>query len=140
MAKDRIRVPALLVITSIFVILMGVIDLIIGLVGALAGTAITIAGAADSSGILVSVGILVIVLSLIGGILQLVMGCSSVGGRHLGFCRTLDIIAIIVSAIVLIMAVVDAATDRSFWIGSIISLAFEVLYLIGIQQAVKRGF
>lgn len=128
------KVPTLLKVTSILVIIGGVLDILVGLIGAFLGAVFIYAGLETGEAAIAWIGTLLIVLSLIYGVMKLVAGIFGVQGKKLGVCLTLVVIIIAICVLDVILALVQGA----FTWYSAISLILPVLFLIGVLTARKQ--
>ena len=117
---------------GIILIIGGIVRLIIGLIGILGGGAIVYGGALAGSGLLIGVGAALMVVSALGGVLELLMGIYGVRGTHLSFCLTMAIIVLGLDVAQLVMSHGQHLTEP------IISLCISGLYLIGCTIALHR--
>ncbi|MBD5559755.1 MAG: hypothetical protein HDQ87_05270 [Clostridia bacterium] len=128
------RTTGLLTAMSIVMIVVGCLQLAGGLITANIGGLVTIAGAGSGAEILVTVGIMIIVLSLIVGIFSLVSGILTLQRRGLGFGMFVSIAAIVIELVFMIVFLI-AGSDTSAVAMCLISFVISILYLIGIVRA-----
>lgn len=128
----RKKVPALLVIMSIVLIISGIVSLLLNLLPLIAGMGLAGLGISAGSGILASVGIAVVILALLSGVLQILMGVFGMRGSHLTFCLVMAIIVVVLCLSEMFMGA-DALRFPPW-----ISLSISALYLLGVIVAIQQ--
>lgn len=127
------RASGLLTAMSTVFIILGCLELIGGLLTANIGGLVAIAGAGAGSSLLVTLGVLIITLSLIVGVSDLISGILTLRRRGLGFAMFVTVATIVV-AVVFLFVFLLAGAHVSAVILTLITLVLAVLYLISVVQ------
>lgn len=124
----------LLLVSSILMMLFGIIDFVVSIIGIKMGTALITAAAAEGSAATVIFGALVLVLSMITCVVMLIAGVLGAIGKKLNFCQRLSYILIILAAV----SIFSGMESGSFVWYNIFALVLPVLYGFAVWKAKKQ--